>query len=92
MAKHLRIKHKIWVKLGEGEMNTCQIHDWIENTDRRGISMQKLVNILSKNPKEFRRTGEVKVKSPVNTYKVYVWGRVKYGELDVNHNDRDSTK
>lgn len=92
MVKHLRIKRKIWVKLGEGEMNTCQIHDWIRTIERRGLSMQKLVNILSKNPKEFVRTGEVKVRSPANAYKVYVWGRVKYGTLDVVHNDRDSTK
>ena len=43
MVKHLRIKRKIWVKLGEGEMNTCQIHDWIRTIERRGLSMQKLV-------------------------------------------------
>jgi hypothetical protein len=85
MAKNLRVRSKIWNKLGEGNMNTCQIHDWLNEETVRGISMNKVVNILAKGP-EFEKVGQVKVRSVANTYKVIVWSRTNAG-----HSDRDNT-
>jgi dihydroorotase-like cyclic amidohydrolase len=79
MAKQLRLKKKILMKLEEGPMNTCQIYDWVESNKvaPRGVSMMKLVNLLSKNPKDFVRLGKEKVRSPANSYNVWIWGRRK---------------
>tara|TARA_R110002167_G_scaffold235136_1_gene440397 strand:+ start:8111 stop:8338 length:228 start_codon:yes stop_codon:yes gene_type:complete len=74
--KHMRAMKMIYDKLGEGEMNTLQIKDYLNINTNMGINSRALGNVLAKN-KQFVKVGEERVKSiSGSTYKVLIWGRV----------------
>jgi|7_EtaG_2_1085326.scaffolds.fasta_scaffold54774_2 hypothetical protein len=76
MVKHIRIRNKIYILLGEGRMNTKQINEWVNDNTKNGISPNALVNVLSKNPDLFKNVGEEKVGGFTGPYTVRVWDRV----------------
>ena len=74
MAKHMRVIKIIAAKQNDGDMNTTQIKEYINDNSRNGIQSHALCNILSKNP-IFVKKGEERTRYMVgSSYKVTIWG------------------
>ena len=74
-GNYTKIRKMIWDKLGEGDMNSLQIKDYINSNHKHGITSNALCNVLSKHP-EFKNIGEERTRNLLgSTYMVKIWGR-----------------